>query len=62
MSELSEIDKIRWQRDTAVAERDRLKAEIERLTTLLSYAEAALRSEVALRLGTGRESNTEGDL
>lgn len=26
MSELSEIDKIRWQRDTAMAERDRLES------------------------------------
>jgi hypothetical protein len=46
---MSEINEVRCQRDLARTERDRLKAENERLSMLLGYAKAAAREEYLLR-------------
>lgn len=58
MSTLSEIDRVRWQRDEARAQNMQLRAENERLALLLKYADAAVREEYRLRIAsaTGRVS------
>lgn len=52
---MTEIDEVRWQRDLARAENERLKRECERLSMLLHYAKAAIREEYELRVNGGRK-------
>jgi len=58
-TELSEIDEVRHQRDTARLENMRLRQENEQLRELLEAARAAIRAEYLLRV-TGSEIDTEG--
>jgi regulator of replication initiation timing len=57
---LSEIDQVRYQRDTARAENMRLRQENERLRELLKAAKKPIRAEYLLRT-TGSEMDTKGD-
>lgn len=50
--ELSEIDRVRWERDVARAENVRLRAQNERLALLLKYADEAVREEYRLRIAS----------
>ena len=60
-AELSEIDQVRDQRDTARAENMRLRDDIARLRELLEAAKKAIRAEYLLRT-TGSEIDTEVNL
>jgi hypothetical protein len=59
VGELSEIDQVRWERDTAKAENARLRREVDTLRGLLAAADAAVREEYRLRFGL---SNGTGNL
>lgn len=58
---MTEIDEVRWQRDTARAKLEPLKRENERLRMLLGYAEAAIQEEYRLRVGRRDDISRSSD-